>query len=319
MSKSVKFEETERNTDKEDNVSIEDTEDDEENYIELTEDMIEPGDDITELESMSFSMFSSDEIRRISVVEVKESKLSGEGSVYDPRFGVIMNHSLCVTCKKPNRECPGHSGHIELPVPIPHPMYPEEILTQLNCFCSECSALLIEPGDMKVVNIFKLKGTNRLRAISDYCAKVKFCPKCGDDKYTFYVNEYKYYKFLKAKTDKVPVTSLEIENILGNIKKRDVKLLGFQGIEVDPINLMITALLVLPICARPFVETNRGPCDDDLTSKYIDIVKVCNKLKTKVMKENERKDAIDNLEFHIRTLMHNYKQKARQINGNLTN
>lgn len=282
--------------------------------IEITEDMLSEGE-ITELSSVVFSMFSADEIRRLSVAELKESKLSGEGSVYDPRYGVILNHTICVTCGKPNQECPGHCGHIELPVPIPHPMYPEEILIYLNCFCSECSALLIEASDMKVLNMYKLKGSNRLRAITDFCAKVKSCPKCDEDKYTFYVNEYKYYKFIKCKTDKVPVSSHEIENILGNIKKPDVKRLGFSNQEVDPVNLIISVLLVLPICARPFVETNRGPCDDDLTSKYIDIVKVCNKLRTKVMKENDKKEAIDNLEFHIRTLMYNYKQKARQING----
>ena len=286
-----------------------------EDSIEITEDMINPSGEISEFTSVSFSLFSSDEIRKLSVVEVKESKLSGEGSVYDPRFGVILNHTICVTCKKTNQECPGHSGHIELPVPIPHPMYPEEILMYLNNFCSECSALLVDSDTMKLKKMYNLRGQNRVRSITEFCEKVKSCPCCDEDKFTFYVNENKYYKYLKSKTDKIYVSSLEIENILGNIKKSDVKRLGLEGIE--PINLIITALLVLPICARPFVETNRGPCDDDLTSKYIDIVKACNKLRTKTnMKESERKDTIDNLEFHVRTLMHNYKQKARQINGN---
>ena len=285
-----------------------------EDSIEITEDMINPSGEISEFTSVSFSLFSSDEIRKLSVVEVKESKLSGEGSVYDPRFGVILNHTICVTCKKTNQECPGHSGHIELPVPIPHPMYPEEILMYLNNFCSECSALLVDSDTMKLKKMYNLRGQNRVRSITEFCEKVKSCPCCDEDKFTFYVNENKYYKYLKSKTDKIYVSSLEIENILGNIKKSDVKRLGLEGME--PINLIITALLVLPICARPFVETNRGPCDDDLTSKYIDIVKACNKLRTKTnMKESERKDTIDNLEFHVRTLMHNYKQKARQING----
>jgi DNA-directed RNA polymerase beta' subunit len=274
--------------------------------------------EITEIKGLSFILFSAEEIRKMSIVEVKESKLSGEGSVYDPRFGVILNHRNCVTCKKSNKDCPGHCGHIELPVPIPHPMYPEEILNYLNSHCSECSSLLIEVGDMKLLNMFRLKGSNRFRSILDLCNKVKLCPKCGEDKYTFYVNEYKYYKYFKSKTDKVPVSSSEIENILGNIKKSDVKLIGFSNEEIVPVNLILTALIVLPICARPFVETNRGPCDDDLTSKYIDIIKACNKLRnpTKIQKEKDRNEIIETLEFHIRTLMHNYKQKARQINGN---
>jgi DNA-directed RNA polymerase beta' subunit len=288
-----------------------------EDLIELTEDMLVSEGEITEIKGINFILFSAEEIRRLSTVEVKESKLSGEGSVYDPRFGVILNHRNCVTCKKSNKDCPGHCGHIELPVPIPHPMYPEEILNYLNCHCCECSSLLIEVDDMNLLNMFKLKGSNRFRCILDYCNKVKSCPKCEEDKYTFYVNEYKYYKYLKNKIDKVPVTSSEIENILGNIKKSDVKLIGFNNEEIVPVNLIITVLLVLPICARPFVETNRGPCDDDLTSKYIDIVKACNKLRntTKIQKEKDRNEIIETLEFHIRTLMYNYKQKARQINN----
>ena len=51
-----------------------------------------------------------------------------------------------------------------------------------------------------------------------------------------------------------------------------------------------------------------------MTSKYIDIIKCCNKLK-KIQKEKDKNELIENLEFHIRTLMFNYNQKARQING----
>jgi DNA-directed RNA polymerase beta' subunit len=285
--------------------------------INITEDMILPDGEITEFTSVAFSILSSEEIRRLSVVEVKESKLAGEGTIYDHRFGVITNHTICVTCKKTNQECSGHSGHIELPFPIPHPMYPEEILMYLNNFCSECSSLLVDKDVMKLKKMYTYKGQNRVKHISSFCEKVKTCPRseCEEDKLTYYVNENKYYKYLKTKTDKVYVSSNEIENILGNIKEDDVRRLGLNPKEIQPINLIISALLVLPICARPFVETSRGPCDDDLTSKYIDIVKVCNKLRIKTMKESDRKEAIDNLEFHIRTLMYNYKQKARQING----
>lgn len=282
--------------------------------FEITEDAVSVTNEIVDFSSLSFSLFTADEIRKLSVVEVKESKLSGEGSVYDPRLGVIINHAICVTCKKNNQECPGHAGHIELPVPVPHPMYPEEILMYLNCFCSDCHTLLIDSDIMKLKNMFRLKGESRINAIQGFCSKISSCYACEKDKYTYFVADNKYYKYLKSKTDKVPVWSLEIENILGNIDERDVKRMGLNE-NVKPIALIITALLVLPICARPFVETSRGPCEDDLTSKYIDIIKVCSKLRNKVMKESDRKDAIDSLEFHIHTLMCNHKNKAKQISG----
>lgn len=283
--------------------------------IEITEDMITPTGDITEFSSVDFSLLSADEIKNMSVVEIKESKLFGEGSVYDPRLGVITNHTICVTCKKNNQQCAGHAGHIELPVPIPHPMYSGEILTYLNCFCTSCSRLLIENDVMKLKNIYRLKLTNRMKAIVDFCKKLQSCPYCDGDKYTYYIDENKYYKYIKSKEDRLPVNSIDIENILGNITTDDTKRFGVDPAKMNPINLVITTLLVLPICARPFVETSRGPCDDDLTSKYIDIIKASNKLKAKTMKEKEKNDAIDTLEFHVRTLMNNYNKKARQISG----
>ena len=290
--------------------------DNEEDLVDI--EVTEGNEEISEFTSIAFSLFSSDEVKKISVVEVKESKLSGEGSVYDPRMGVILNHAICVTCKKTNKDCPGHAGHIELPVPVAHPMYPSEILMYLNCFCSECSSMLIEPDVMKFKGMFRLKSTNRIRAISEFCEKVLSCPVCDEDKYTFYYDakhDHKYYKYIDNKKDNIPVTSAEIENILGRIKRSDVKRLGLDPDDVHPEFLIITRLLVLPICARPFVETSRGPCDDDLTSKYIDIIKACNKLRAKTISEIDRQQLVNTLEFHVRTLMYNHKNKARQING----
>jgi len=296
----------------------------EEEFLEISEDDISSGDNITEFTGVAFGMFSSREVRKISVCEINDSKLSGEGTVYDPRMGVLKNHALCVTCNKSNDKCTGHFGHIELPVPIAHPMYPEEILMYLNCFCGECSCLLVSNKEMKLLNMFSKRGASRMKAIIDYTSKVKVCPnpKCETDKWSYYVEEYKYYKYKGEKSEKTEMSFLEIENVLGSIKKSDLKDMGLneKGREIDPVDFIITSLLVLPICARPFVETNRGPCDDDLTSKYIEIVKRCNSIKhhfskTKILKEKELSEKKDGLLFHIRTLMYNYQFKARQING----
>lgn len=293
-------------------------------FLEITEDDIIPGDNITEFTGISFGMFSSRDVKKISVCEIKDSKLSGEGTVYDPRMGVLKNHALCVTCGKSNDKCTGHFGHIELPVPIVHPMYPEEILMYLNCFCGECSSLLITYKEMKLLNMFKLRGASRMKAIIEYTEKVKVCPNpaCDHDKWSYYVEDYKYYKYKGEKSEKTEMTFLEIENVLGSIKKKDLKDMGLaeKGRDIDPVDFIITSLLVLPICARPFVETNRGPCDDDLTSKYIEIIKRCNAIKNhisgaKPLKEKDLTEKKDGLLFHIRTLMYNYQSKARQING----
>ena len=94
-----------------------------------------------EIKNIQFSVFSSNEIIKHSVALINESKLSGEGSIYDSRMGVIQNYNKCVTCKGTNKECPGHFGHIELIYPILHPLFMNQILLYLNLFCSNCNKL----------------------------------------------------------------------------------------------------------------------------------------------------------------------------------
>lgn len=280
-------------------------------------------EDDVDLSSLAFSILSTEEIKKISVGEVTESKLQGPGTVYDEISGVIENYKECVTCGYTNKECPGHFMHIDLPTPIVHPLYKDEVLQYLNSFCSTCSRLMIKIKEMKLLNYFAFKGDNRFKAILDYTAKVKFCPHCTSHKYTYFISEGKFYEFLDDKTKKVHVTSEKIENVLGNIKSIDIERIGFNSTDIIPVNYILNRLLVLPICARPFVQSGNSFCDDDLTSKYIEIVKKVNKLKQnddktkkkKPLSEREIKETIDSLEFHIETLMDNSKGRAKQISG----
>lgn len=285
-------------------------------------------EDEIELYGLVFSFLSSDEILKLSVAEVTESKLQGEGTVYDERSGVIENHRECVTCGQTNKGCPGHFMHINLPVPIVHPL-PEckkEVLNYLNAFCSECSSLLMSIKEMQLFNLFAYKRENRFNAILDYVSKVKCCPACDNQKYTFLLSEGKFYKYTDDKSEKVHVTPESIENILGNIKEKDISRIGGNVRDNHPVNFILNRLLVLPICARPFVLSGSSPCDDDLTSKYIEIVKQANKLKQdklkkktstdkKALTEKDRKETIEKMEFHIETLMDNTKGRSKQING----
>jgi hypothetical protein len=40
--------------------------------------------------------------------------------LYDPKMGCVDMTTECTTCFLPNISCPGHSGHIELDVPVIH-------------------------------------------------------------------------------------------------------------------------------------------------------------------------------------------------------
>ncbi len=284
-----------------------------------------PEDDI-ELKGLVFSFLSSEEILKISVAEVTESKLQGQGTVYDERSGVIENHRECVTCGQTNKNCPGHFMHIDFPVPIVHPL-PQcktEVLNYLNAFCSTCSSLLITTKEMQLLNLFAYKRENRFNAILDHVSKVKCCPNCDNQKYAYLLSEGKFYQYTDDKSKKAQISTEKIEDILGNIKPKDITRIGGSSKSNHPVNFILNRLLVLPICARPFVLSGSSPCDDDLTSKYIEIVKQVNKLKQdklkkktdkKMLSEKEKKDTIEKLEFHIETLMDNTKGRSKQING----
>ena len=76
-----------------------------------------------DIECIEFGILSPEEIRAFSVCEVTNSKLEGNGSVYDERMGYIIDITdQCVTCGL-KEDCWGHFGYINLSEPVLHPMY----------------------------------------------------------------------------------------------------------------------------------------------------------------------------------------------------
>lgn len=280
-----------------------------------------------EIKNIQFGIFSSDEILKHSVALINESKLSGEGSIYDARMGVIQNYNKCVTCKGTNKECPGHFGHIELTYPILHPLFINQILLYLNLFCTNCNKLCCKEEDYDKTLLSKYKNYTRTQKLSEYIQNtLKKCSHCGHKGYYYSHDENNIYDEKEEK-----ITTMKIKYIFDNISNKDMKLIGCCQ-KIHPSNFIVSVLPVLPLCARPFVETPNGICDDDLTNKYVEIIKINNKLKLKQDKimnelkqnslnvlsydtEKEFMESLKHLEFHIKTLMDNSKGKARQING----
>ena len=276
-----------------------------------------------EIKNIQFGIFSSDEILKHSVALINESKLSGEGSIYDARMGVIQNYNKCVTCKGTNKECPGHFGHIELTYPILHPLFMNQILLYLNLFCSNCNKLCCTEDDYNKTLLSKYKNYTRTQKLSEYIHNtLKKCSQCSHKGYYYLHDENNIFN---ENDDKI--TTRQIKSLFDNISNKDMKMIGCCQ-KIHPSNLIVSVLPVLPLCARPFVETPNGICDDDLTNKYVEIIKINNKLKLKQDKiinetknnssfdtEKEFMESLKHLEFHIKTLMDNSKGKARQING----
>ena len=78
------------------------------------------------LNGVLFSFYTADEIRKLSVAEIKSYNAFDQfgkplyGGLYDPRMGVspYEKNATCETCGQEEFDCPGHLGHIELSMPV---------------------------------------------------------------------------------------------------------------------------------------------------------------------------------------------------------
>jgi len=98
----------------------------------------------SQINRASFSIWTKDAIKKISIKKVTEPKSFEKAGamhpdgLYSPAFGSIKRFESCYTCGLNFVECPGHYGHIELSVPVFHPMLVQTMYQILSKCCLEC-------------------------------------------------------------------------------------------------------------------------------------------------------------------------------------
>tara|TARA_R110002050_G_scaffold180748_1_gene314283 strand:- start:1031 stop:2413 length:1383 start_codon:yes stop_codon:yes gene_type:complete len=98
-----------------------------------------------EVTGISFSFYKADEVRQMSAKHVTNPStfdLFGNpvsGGLYDRAMGPTSFSERCQTCHQPSRRCPGHIGHVELPLPVYHPLLFPALYTILKCVCFNCN------------------------------------------------------------------------------------------------------------------------------------------------------------------------------------
>lgn len=96
------------------------------------------------IDRASFSIWSREEIKRISVKKVTEPKSFEKGGtmhpdgLYSRSMGVCKKFEICSTCGLTDISCPGHYGRIELAVPVYHPLLVREMYQLLSKCCLQC-------------------------------------------------------------------------------------------------------------------------------------------------------------------------------------
>ncbi|KAK2176857.1 hypothetical protein NP493_625g00001 [Ridgeia piscesae] len=233
--------------------------------------------------------------------------------VLDHRMGTSEKDNPCETCGKNLAECTGHFAYIDLELPVFHIGYFRTTINILQCICKTCSRVLLSPehrqtflDQLKKPNMSYLQKKALKKKIIERCKKSTNCTfcdtqngvvkKCGllkivHEKYrhTKRVADPKVVEFIHTFDDAVehnkelepllpkvqdvlnPMVTL---NLFRQIKEEDIPLLMMNPDTGRPKDLILTRILVPPICIRPSVisDLKSGTNEDDITMKLTEII-----------------------------------------------
>ncbi|MBO3841480.1 MAG: DNA-directed RNA polymerase subunit A' [Candidatus Brockarchaeota archaeon] len=279
--------------------------------------------EIKQVDSIKFGVLSPVEIRRLSVMEVTTDEtydqdgLSVPGGVMDTRLGTIEPRQRCKTCGNLPDKCPGHFGHIELPVPVIHVSFAREIERVLQSTCRQCGRILL-PNDR--INDYREKirefeenygivPDQIFDQIKDEVRRANRCPHCGADKYQ--VKLERPTRFYERDPDGVLrlLNTRIIRERLNRVPEDDLRLLNIDPEVAHPAWYVIEVLPVPPIQVRPSIILETGErSEDDLTHKLVDIVRTARRIREYIESGASPliiQDHEDLLQYHVTTYFDN--------------
>uniref|UniRef100_A0A8D2Q056 DNA-directed RNA polymerase subunit n=1 Tax=Zosterops lateralis melanops TaxID=1220523 RepID=A0A8D2Q056_ZOSLA len=99
------------------------------------------------LVGVSFGMYTAEEIRKLSVKPITNPQyLDNVGNpavngLYDLALGPPDSKEVCATCMQNFSNCPGHFGHIELPLTVYNPLFFDKLYLLIRGSCLNCHML----------------------------------------------------------------------------------------------------------------------------------------------------------------------------------
>ncbi|KFM14956.1 DNA-directed RNA polymerase subunit A' protein [Marine Group I thaumarchaeote SCGC AAA799-O18] len=277
---------------------------------------------IKSIKEIKFSVWSPNEIRKYSVVEITapetydEDGMSVQGGLMDGRLGTLEPGQKCLTCGNTSARCPGHFGHIELAEPILHIAFIDNIRKLLLSTCRSCSRLLVSEEDLRnfteikkreaSYTIFSQKRIPEL--LLDKAKKSKECPHCGKAQFELIFTKPTIFieKTELGENRLLPITIRERFILITN---EDLDLLGYDHTTARPEWFVLQSLPVPPVTVRPSIILETGiRSEDDLTHKMVDIIRVNQRLKESKEAGTPPlivQDLVDLLQYHATTYFDN--------------
>ena len=201
-----------------------------------------------EINRVKVEILDPDTIRATSVCEITSSNLNTDSiklrqnGLYDNRMGNIGYHEKCQTCACDINDCPGHFGHIDLPLPCFHPFFLNEVYSIIKECCVHCQAW---------------NGPNE-----------KECRLCNENigKWSR-TNQYKDHFVHSFRHNKTQIATTDVLKMLKSYDQQHPD-------QHQPREWLLTTVLpVIPIVARPLVRSRDMHSHNSLTLTYSNIVK----------------------------------------------
>jgi DNA-directed RNA polymerase subunit A' len=274
------------------------------------------------IKGVKFGLLSPEEIRKMSVTAIITSEVYDEdgtpieGSVMDPRLGVIEPGQKCPTCGNVIGSCPGHFGHIELIRPVIHIGFAKNIYELLKVTCRHCGRLMISEEDIekyaKIYRAVRRRWPSVSKRLTEHmkktAAKSAVCPHCLEKQ--FKVKLEKPMTFYEERKDgMVKLSPSDVRERLERIPDADLELLGYDPKTSRPEWMVLTVIPVPPIIMRPSIMIESGiRAEDDLTHKLVDIVRINERLKESLDSGAPQliiEDLWDLLQYHVATYFDN--------------
>ncbi|XP_047209897.1 DNA-directed RNA polymerase I subunit RPA1 [Girardinichthys multiradiatus] len=124
------------------------------------------------LEGMSFGLYSTEEIRKLSVKAITNFRFLdavgnvAQNSLYDLALGPADIKEVCSTCCQDFNNCPGHLGHIELPLPVYNPLFFDKLYLLIRGSCLACHMLTCPRGAIHLlVNQLRLVDSGAMQEV----------------------------------------------------------------------------------------------------------------------------------------------------------
>ena len=141
-----------------------------------------------EIDHIQFGMLSTEDIIKMSTVQVTSSKITSSksmevGSVYDARLGTCamtqaQRMNKCVTCNLHLKDCHGHFGYMMLNTPVTNPLCMKHILNYLKMFCFSCYRLIVTEDQLQMYGILAFSGNQRYLRVLQKIKTSDICNRC---------------------------------------------------------------------------------------------------------------------------------------------